>query len=150
MVQVREQLGAHGQTDDRERLARARENPKADKMPDTTLNQDAEAILSMWHNRPADQRLTSFDVCAITLAKAYLAEHPDDDAEPLDEPFLLACGFVYLEAFREYAKSGIRFHAKVAGMPEHWTLFGVGCLDHLKTRGQLRALLTALGIEAKS
>lgn len=100
------------------------------------------------------------------LADAYLAEHPADECEPIDETWLTAVGFVEVPAPSPYPPS---FRIKFRDMPETCKEFGdlviyapskehrdwgfkatvaAGGLWHgpTKTRGDVARLCAALGI----
>lgn len=90
------------------------------------------------------------------IADAYLAEHPADDGEAIDEAWLLSVGF-------ENMVSGVKMRIKSAAWKDSdhhlrhtqfgfvgdaWFANGLGCAP-CKTRGDVRRLAKALGIELK-
>jgi hypothetical protein len=91
------------------------------------------------------------------VASAYLAEHPADDAEPVDEAWLESVGFVHGDS----AIGSPRMNSPRAPVDEtqvvtiesdgaayydvddgHWVI-----LPDVETRGDVRRLCAALGIE---
>lgn len=91
-----------------------------------------------------------------TICDSYISEHPEDDNEPVTKEWLLSIGF-------EISRDGFPFHADMDGYlkpsPPHlfkdttsawdWNLEppASNLLCVLFTRGDVRRLLTALGIE---
>lgn len=84
---------------------------------------------------------------------AYLAQHPADDDEPIDEEFLRSVGFVDID------KNTLQFdrdlpvdvwHGGVMAEAE-WSVGGERIPHELmpSTRGDLRRLASALGIELR-
>lgn len=93
----------------------------------------------------------------IGLANAWLAEHPEDDEQPVDEAWLRSVGFdgnldpdmkmtirppLFGRAFH-YLR-----HTQVSFIHGQWFANGMGC-EQCKTRGDVRRLCRALGIELK-
>ena len=82
---------------------------------------------------------------AITLAMAWLAEHPADDGEVVTAEWLKSIGFVM--EWGEYVLSPIRFEPVNDGKcPWHICCLWDGHAIKFSTRGQVRQLLRALGI----
>ncbi len=88
-----------------------------------------------------------------TLADAYLVEHPADDGEKVTEEWLLASGFTPHPEFR-----GHSIYNKTQSI-EVWIADGGICVEgeYISrkfggdyTRGDMRRLCSALGIELKS
>jgi hypothetical protein len=100
--------------------------------------------------------LTHVDNCAAwQLAKAYLAEHPADDEEPVNEEWLRSIGLKLRMGFGfPVTKTmslwdsrngwGLYFHGGLGDSAE-----GETKIANVATRGQVRRLLVALGIAAK-
>jgi len=85
-----------------------------------------------------------------TIVQAYLREHPADDAEPITEDWLRAVTpFFYCD------KSDLYSHRQVMlGVCDGRTAVWIGstasgCSAYISTRGDLRLLANALGIELK-
>jgi hypothetical protein len=74
---------------------------------------------------------------AVALAKAYLAEHPADDAEPVTLEWTRSLG---LDCRRIY--DGPDWIPNIRGLDGNWVILPRGA-----TRGQARRLLAALGID---
>lgn len=84
----------------------------------------------------------------LLLADAYLAEHPEDDDEPTTEEWLRESGFVNYEGWPS-SKIGLE---TLPGLYLSWnsaenTFRLDECLCECFTRGDVRRLCSALGIE---
>lgn len=90
-------------------------------------------------------------------AAAYLAEHPADDNTPIDEAWLRRVGFIrHMQSAGSNDLSlgnliyvGRRNNSRREEAPEPRFYLRDIDLRHIKTRGQLRRLCIALGIELK-
>jgi len=103
--------------------------------------------LSAWQGGDGDQPdydQMPEDTCEI--ADAYLAEHPADDEEPIDAYFLRACGFDGDGQMQKYGP-GMRLGDIKVNHAWEWSWHNSWPFRELKTRGQLRRLAAALGIE---
>lgn len=105
---------------------------------------------------PEDQRRDDRRI----LADAWLAEHPAGDQEPIDGTFLQSIGFTRPQspASQERYSAGawingydpILFDRPMLKR-KTFDVFVYGrFVSHIKTRGDVRRLLTALGIEGKA
>lgn len=93
------------------------------------------------------------------LACAYLAEHPADEDEPVTSEWIRSVAAVYWEAGKESYWPGheLRFSEKIGDNPGGFYIWNEGPHSHsqkpsympIKTRGQVRLLCRALGIELK-
>lgn len=91
-----------------------------------------------------------------TLLKAYDSEHPTDDDVPVDEEWLRSVGFVKHEALWQWA-AGTDGLLRVLYWPEYhhgeWWIESpdnrMSEIPDAKTRGDVRRLCRALGIELK-
>ncbi len=89
---------------------------------------------------------------AVMLARAYLAEHPADEGEPVTEDWLRLGGWELMDSLSSWW-----WHRISAGVTLHWHDHGVELLvgssatgwhrvtEHA-TRGHVRRLLAALGV----
>lgn len=86
----------------------------------------------------------------VHLAKAYLALFPADDETLIDEAWLRERGFVERNGIFYSMDSALRFSPKPdERLRSHgWWYHGVSIPDQ-ETRGQLRRLCAALGVELK-
>ena len=95
-------------------------------------------------------RLGAVDALALlAIGTAYLAEHPADSDEPIDEAWLRAVGF---ESWTEFSKADLAIDDCVRWAAEYRVISLIDAgrdLPHLKTRGSVRLLCRALGIELK-
>ncbi len=96
---------------------------------------------------------------AVALARAWLAEHPADDEEPISQSWLLASGWAKVD----YSWAGQVQCFEIANWGIHWIEGGWGLfyltadgfdgsetwLSHMNTRGCVRRLCAALEIELK-
>lgn len=85
------------------------------------------------------------------LADAYADEHPPDDETPIDESWLRAVCQHFTHDAGWTDTAGVRFIVTVLGHSQVIDLDkdDVFTLPRLTTRGQLRRLCAALGIELK-
>ena len=92
-----------------------------------------------------------------TLADAYLAEHPADDAEPISEEWLRSVWFVAVESdmgrnysdhFEIEAASKGTLNLWEFNQTGDWLINGFDSWP-LKSRGDVRRLCAALGIQLK-
>ena len=106
------------------------------------LREDAELVLLHVED----------DTAAGRLAKAYLADHPADDDEPVTEEWLCSVG-------AKKDDVSVFFPSPIQGVPaiefskeQAWLTNEdyAGVEIKLKTRGDVRRLCAALGIEMKS
>lgn len=99
-----------------------------------------------------DHYNTEWELDALELANAYLAEHPADEDEPVTEEWLRAIGFNDDKEFPGYVilltECGYIECIGFDGGVE-WMLFGNELNPGPQTRGQVRLLCRALGIELK-
>ena len=104
-----------------------------------------------------EPRATAYGIvsdCEI-LADAYLAEHPADDVEAIDEAWLRSVSFMQEQGFYFFRTAaeglGRVKWLKVAPNGIAYVQCDVFAmqLNDVKTRGELRALLRALKIEMK-
>ncbi len=87
-----------------------------------------------------------------TLAAVYLADHPADDALPVDAAFLAGLGFKTMHGWVEIATERFELYAQPIETEWVWRIVRPDGNEPIElprqpTRGQLRALLLALGIE---
>lgn len=113
------------------------------------LRQAAERIVSS--GEPENR--SGYCLDAISLARAYLAEHAADDDEPVTEGWLIGLGctlYVSSHADREFRFPDWEFlfwYTAVCGEPDsHITIDGQR-VDTITTRGQVRRLIQALNGE---
>jgi len=111
--------------------------------------QQATKRLRAWIANPIQCKTGSEFGDCLELAKAYLAEHRADDGEVIDSTWLNTIGWNKHED-GSY-KQGVYFIVIDNGQ---WILMlksgsVLFCLAHLQTRGQLRQLCRALGVEIK-
>lgn len=87
----------------------------------------------------------------IALSEAWLAEHPADDDEPITEEWLRGVGFretkVSDEHFRIIRKDQVSVCCDDLSSPTTWCMRGQEFLCSFKTRGDVRRLCAAIGIE---
>jgi len=85
------------------------------------------------------------------LAAAYLAEHPADDGEPITEEWLRSVGFKVSPDFEFlFIEAGLRPGTIEFDPDIGWIIFGSKATRLLETRGDVRRLCAALGIELKA
>lgn len=83
------------------------------------------------------------------LADAYLAEHPADDADDITEDWLREIGFTYDDEWGATYIYGYKtFPLWYEDLCGEWG-WGEAELPTPKTRGEVRRLMAALGIEAR-
>lgn len=85
------------------------------------------------------------DEDAHALADAYLAEHPADDAEPVSEEWLLLVGFASSARHPQRLNVG-QLSCSCGSL---WCYGGVVLSRTPMTRGDVRRLCQALGVELK-
>ena len=122
------------------------------------LREYAQAVLDKWELRVAcspQQELANY---AIALAAAYLAE---TDPTPVDEEWLRAVGFEQEHVAHLKIKDDDGVELRIGTYDFRWWLVDdteteEGCADvvimahnQLRTRGEVRRLCAALGIEIK-
>lgn len=115
---------------------------------------------------PVAGRIVEYACAALSademlLADAYLAEHPADDAEPVTEGWLQAIGFVRMQQsaagndliLRNEAGNCVTYYpARRGGLAgPFWGVASEWLPKPLRpaTRGDVRRLLTALGVTSK-
>ena len=88
----------------------------------------------------------------VTLAEAYLAEHPADDAEPIETDWLLSVGFSHHAALEQYAiGDGIRLLYWPGSKAGEWLIEvtdkyrAMRECGNLATRGDVRRLCGLIG-----
>ena len=110
-----------------------------------TAMQEVEAALM-----PGAPLTDSAQCAAWTLAKAYLAEHPADDEEPVTGDWLLSIGFepdathLVLRRFGPDENGKIQVYL----LDRRWLLHGTR-IKMLCTRGDVRRLCAALRVPLK-
>lgn len=113
------------------------------------LRERAETLVAL-HQTVSIDATSSFEACGIKLAYAYLAEHPADDELAVDEAWLRSVGFSdtkwdgEVELGRLYAHCGTTIALSLCGEYSDESV-ALPC----KTRGDVRRLCKALGIELK-
>lgn len=91
----------------------------------------------------------------VTLARAWLAEHPADDAEPIGEPWLPSAGWEWDEELGAWVLTGRHFRVSLSRSvmaTDHWTLqyeTDFYWPIPLVVRGDVRGLLAILGVTPK-
>ena len=109
-------------------------------MSDADLRSAAELVIERYSHpeyTPTDfSREEPQRRAALSLARAYLAEHRPDDGEPVDAKFLVSVGF-------RVERSKVLYHYRP------FLRWDGGLQDYpgVRTRGDVRALLRLLGIE---
>lgn len=84
-------------------------------------------------------------------AERDLAEHPADENEPVTEDWLRSVGFRASPDFEFlFMEAGLRPGTIEFDPDIGWIIFGSKATRLLETRGQLRRLCAALGIELKA
>lgn len=90
-----------------------------------------------------------------TLAQSYLAEHPEDESDPVTERWIQSIGFKEDDEPMQPARSlwhigELMYRPHYFGdfMPR-WQ-FGPSTVPNQNTRGDVRRLMSALGIDLKS
>lgn len=87
--------------------------------------------------------------CAAKVVNAWLAEHPSDDDEPVTEEWLREIGFTYDDEWGATYIYGYKtFPLWYEDLCGEWG-WGEAELPSPKTRGDVRRLCRALGIELK-
>lgn len=94
--------------------------------------------------------------CALEdLAKAWLAEHPDDEGEPITPEWLLSAGAIRWKTNSfAFLSRGLRLRMFFREHYERWVVFADQdesdvVLGNPKTRGDIRRLCKALEVECK-
>lgn len=116
------------------------------------MNEELKRVIERYRERNSNQSeyqdsiVYSEDVDAGILAEAYLAEHPADDDEPLSQEWLssVSRGVFGKVAFVSYELLDDASVWRMLGDDRGWYLF-----TSVKTRGDVRRLCRALGIELK-
>jgi len=85
----------------------------------------------------------------LIVAQAWLAEHPPDDETAFSLNFCESLGFVFSNDPVELALLPVGFSC-LALRRDYSIWLGPYRLAHIKTRGQLRRILSALGIEVRA
>lgn len=81
----------------------------------------------------------------IAILREHAAEHPADDDEPIDEAWLLDCGFLPDAYGLELREPDTGWAIGVTDSHKRWEYMGRE-INPPKTRGQLRRLCAALGV----
>ena len=112
----------------------------------TKLKAAAELVRET--NREVDRsgyatRGSAYYIAVAKLADAYIAEHPDDEDELVTEEYLKSIGFFENDTELE--------HQSHVVIVDKWGMGFTVCNGKppIKTRGQVRRLLAALGIHNK-
>lgn len=88
---------------------------------------------------------------AEALADAYLAEHPADDGVPVTQDWLVSIGFEPNPSSLtfDHRPLSLELFAENVGDPPSVEAVFDGIVPHVNTRGGIRRLLRALGVEPK-
>ena len=121
------------------------------------MRNDLRDVMERWHNSDgfAASRLEECHDLLYTLAAAYMADHPADDAEPVTEEWLKAVlgekmtydmGFDFRVRFYVYSQPEIEYET---GRGYEHCESSVD-LPEAKTRGDVRRICAALGVPLAS
>lgn len=104
----------------------------------------AERLIELHEPRLSKPHLRGeSDELIVKVARAYLAENPADDAEPITAEWLEACGFTQEIDAASFAPDKRTWSVCIEGGSNY------ASLPDQFTRGQLRRLAEALGIELR-
>ncbi len=125
----------------------------------------AKRAMHLWNTAAPHQKERDTFLCMCVLAKAWLAEHRDDDEEPVTTEWLEMVGFSSpgafgqlkrLPAMGEYRPVELYIEKHADGGWWAKLFQGIDDIDHnfisitsktYNTRGELRALCRALGVK---